>query len=127
MPSVFLIVDDSQTSRVSLIHALEMTGIPIAQVYQAANGKEALEVLGKQWIDMVFTDLNMPVMAGDELLKAIRSNPVTSELAVAVITSEGGQAHLNELKELGATHICRKPFRAEMMKEMLIKSLGDWS
>ncbi len=60
-----LIVDDSTTTRTIVARTLAIIpGVEIGEVFQAANGSEALELLDKNWVDIVFADINMPVMDG---------------------------------------------------------------
>ena len=63
-----LIVDDSEIIRSVLQRTLSMAKIPLSNIYHAANGQEAVDILDNSWIDLVMTDLNMPVMSGFELI-----------------------------------------------------------
>ncbi len=59
-----LIVDDSSVVRHMVRRALSIAGIEADPVFEAGNGQEALAVLRENWIDIVFADINMPVMSG---------------------------------------------------------------
>jgi len=59
-----LVVDDSETMRVVIKKMINMCGIEIGTLYEAGNGKEALNVLEAEWIDVVLSDINMPEMGG---------------------------------------------------------------
>ena len=63
-----LVVDDSETIRAVLVRTLKITGVEINEIFQAENGAKALEVIDQNWIDIVFADINMPVMNGIEFV-----------------------------------------------------------
>ncbi len=60
-----LIVDDSATIRSVVAKVLKIAEVPTGNLWEAGNGREALEVLRREWVDLVFADINMPVMNGD--------------------------------------------------------------
>ena len=64
-----LIVDDSKTIRSVIKKTLNIARVPVGNLYEAENGKEALNVMNSNWIDLVFADINMPVMNGIEMIK----------------------------------------------------------
>jgi len=55
-----LIVDDSVVMRTMVLKVLRMSGVPLGEVHQAANGQEGLAALDGNWIDLVLADINMP-------------------------------------------------------------------
>jgi two-component system chemotaxis response regulator CheY len=69
----FLIVDDSFPMRSVIIKMIKASGFGKAGFYEAADGAEALRILGKEWLDIVVTDYNMPQMDGIELIKAMKN------------------------------------------------------
>jgi len=64
-----LIVDDSPVMRKIVERALRQAGISIGQVIEAGNGSQALDILRHQAVDLVLSDINMPVMDGLELVR----------------------------------------------------------
>jgi CheY-like chemotaxis protein len=70
-PLNILIVDDSATMRQFVRRAVQLSEVPVASVHEASNGKEALALLDAHEIDALFTDINMPVMSGPELLREL--------------------------------------------------------
>ena len=64
-----LIVDDSETARSVLSKTMRLTDLPLDQVYMAENGREALDILNDNWIDLVLADINMPLMNGVEMVE----------------------------------------------------------
>jgi two-component system chemotaxis response regulator CheY len=84
-----LIVDDSEIIRSVLQKTLNMAKIPLSNVYQAANGREAMDILDNSWIDLVMTDLNMPVMSGFELIDIMHKRNDLNLIPIVVISTEG--------------------------------------
>ena len=87
-PRPVLIVDDDPDIRETLRFVLEDAGYP---VYSAENGKEAMAVLasGKQLPGLILLDLMMPVMSGDEMLRALKSVHALAQIPVTVVTASG--------------------------------------
>ncbi len=103
------IVDDSGTARMFIRRCLEIAGFQGAEIIEAENGKDALEKIRIAPVDLLLTDLTMPVMDGTTLLKWIKANPKLSALPVLVISSAGNPAKEIELKALGAMGVLDKP------------------
>lgn len=103
-----LVVDDSGTARMIIRQCLEMAGLSGKCFYEARNGKEALEVLNTEKIDILLTDLNMPVMDGNMLLLNLTAMNGLKPL-IMVITSASNPAKEAELKGLGADYVLNKP------------------
>ncbi|MFZ5774752.1 MAG: response regulator [Thermodesulfobacteriota bacterium] len=104
-----IIVDDSETARMFIRRCLEIIGFDGAGIIDAANGREALEKLKQGQAEIVLTDLNMPVMDGETLLKWIKASPSLCELPVVVISSAGNPAKEEELIQIGALGVVAKP------------------
>jgi len=113
-----LVVDDSAVMRTMVIKTLRLSGVPVGEVFQAANGEEGLEHLHANWVDLVLLDLNMPQMNGEELLAEIRSNPETTSVAVIVVSTEGSEARIKRIRDLGAQFV-HKPFRPEELRAVI--------
>jgi two-component system, OmpR family, response regulator CpxR len=87
-PRPVLVVDDDPDIRETLRFVLEDAGYP---VYSAENGKEALAILasGKPLPGLILLDLMMPVMSGDEMLKALKSVRALAQIPVTIVTASG--------------------------------------
>jgi two-component system chemotaxis response regulator CheY len=120
MAAEVLVVDDSAAIRKILQRVLRQTGMAIRNILEAGDGQEALEVLRRQKLDLVLTDINMPRMDGLQLLAAIKAAPEWRALPVIMITTEGGEAKVGEAVRLGAAGYVRKPFTADQIKEKLV-------
>ena len=122
-----LIVDDSSIIRKSLIKAIGIAGLEISRILEAGNGQEALELLKTEWVDLIFLDINMPVMNGVEFMKALRQNEALQKTPVLIISTEGSKLRYAELEELGIQGILRKPVRPEALAETVNGLLGGTS
>lgn len=119
-----LIVDDSAAIRKILQRVLAQTEIPLGRIFEAADGKQAVEILQQTKIGLVLSDINMPNMDGLELLRTIRATPEWQDVPVIMITTEGSQAKVAEAAKLGATSYVRKPFTADQMRVKLAAFLS---
>lgn len=84
MAKVALVVDDSMLIRYTVCRFLEERGF---RVEAATNGLEALEVLGRVKPDLIFTDMQMPKMSGQELITALKSKPETAMVPIIIVAS----------------------------------------
>ena len=118
-----LVVDDSAVVRAIILKTLRLAGIEIGTVHEAGDGQEGLAILEKQWIDVAFVDINMPVMDGEELIERVRRNPVWADLPIVVVSTEGSETRVRHLEEMGARFI-RKPFPPEAIRRVVHEITG---
>ena len=118
-----LIVDDSSSMRSVIKKTLEISGFDIGQIFEAGNGREALDVLDKQWADVILTDIHMPDMDGFSFLEELQKDDVVSTIRVVVVTTDSREERIEELKELGVSAWIKKPFRPEKIKKVLMDVL----
>lgn len=118
-----LVVDDSAVMRSMVVKTLKMVGPDIGEIYQAGNGREGLEVLDENWVDLVIADINMPVMNGIEMIDEIQSDSVWAKLPIVVISTEGSQTRIDSLHDKGVEFI-HKPFTPEAIRNVLVNKLG---
>ncbi len=118
-----LIVDDSAVVRAMILKTLKVAEVPIGEVFQAGDGKAGLEALESHWIDLVFADINMPVMTGEEMIERMRQNPAWHDLPVIVVSTEGSQTRIEQLQQKGA-HFIHKPFAPEIVREVVQEIMG---
>ena len=119
-----LIVDDSSTVRGMVKKVLDLTQVPIGKMVEAKDGQQALEILETQWIDLILADLNMPRMTGREMVDIISVTRKFSKIPVIVISSEGNESIIEELKNKGVKEIIRKPFEPGFLRKTLRNALG---
>lgn len=118
-----LVVDDSAVMRAMIIKTLKLAGTPLGEIYQAGNGKEGLDVLEDHWVDVVFADINMPVMDGEEMIDRIRANPALGDLPIVVVSTEGSKTRIQSFHDKDAEFV-HKPFSPEIIRDILEQKLG---
>jgi two-component system chemotaxis response regulator CheY len=114
-----LIVDDSAAIRKILHRVLVQADVPLGRVVEAGDGFEALEVLKRQKVGLILSDINMPNMDGLQLLSAVKADSAVKDIPVIMVTTEGGSSKVMEAVNLGAAGYVRKPFTAEQIKDKL--------
>jgi len=119
-----LIVDDSPAMRTFVRRVLEVSGFDLASCLQAGNGEEALQVLRGEWVDLVLSDINMPVMDGEEFLRRLESDEMLRALPVVIISTDATAGRIERMIALGARGYVTKPFTPEMLREQLERTLG---
>jgi two-component system, chemotaxis family, chemotaxis protein CheY len=107
MSKRILTIDDSKTMRDMLLLTLEEAGF---DVLQAVDGQDGLDVLGKERVDVVITDINMPKMDGYEVIRNLRRNPVHKTTPILVLTTESDADKKVIARDAGATGWMVKPF-----------------
>ena len=124
MASNILLVDDSNVVKAVLFRILTQSSLPINQIYDAANGAEALEILESHRMDLVVADINMPVMDGVEMIEWMRADTRFKHIPVIVISSEGSTARIEQLKAKGAIAFIRKPATPDLIRDIVCDTLG---
>jgi two-component system, chemotaxis family, chemotaxis protein CheY len=118
-----LIVDDSSVMRKIVARALQQCGVNSAEIIEAGNGAEALDVVRRERLDLVLSDINMPVMDGLEFVRQLQSVDNARGVPVVMITTEGSESHVMEAISCGARGYIRKPFTPEQMKQHVLPLL----
>ena len=118
-----LIVDDSSVMRKIVERSLRQAGLDLAQVLEAGNGSEALAVLQREKVDLVLSDINMPVMDGLEFVRQLQAFPEAKCVPIVMITTEGSESHVVQALQLGAKGYIRKPFTPDQVKEHVVPLL----
>ncbi|MDQ3000943.1 MAG: response regulator [Fibrobacterota bacterium] len=119
-----LIVDDSETVRAVIAKAIEMSGTEVKTLFTACNGEEALGILDREWVDLVFADINMPVMGGVELVKRMKADEDTKKIPVVIVSTEGSATRIKALMDSGIAAFLRKPFTPEGLKSTIDEIMG---
>lgn len=113
-----LIVDDSGVMRAMIKKTLQMTDIDFGDILEAKDGRQGLDMLKNQWIDLVLADINMPVLNGEEMINQMKADLALKDVPVVVISTEGSETRIERLKEKGVKFI-RKPFTPEIISEAI--------
>lgn len=119
-----LIVDDSSVMRKIVERSLRQAGVDLQSVLEAGNGAEALKVLSENKVDLILSDINMPVMDGLEFIRQLQGTEHI-KTPVVMITTEGSESNVMQALSCGAKGYIRKPFTADQVKEHVLPILGD--
>lgn len=119
-----LIVDDSNAMRAVIKKIITISGFQMNSCLEAGNGREALEILSENWVDIIISDINMPEVNGLELLDRIRKNDTFKEIPVIMITTEGSSERMQEAFNRGAKGFIKKPFLPEDIRKILHQVIG---
>lgn len=105
--TTFLIVEDSPTMRQLLVFSLRR--LKECRIVEAVDGVDALKKLTSERIDLVITDINMPMMDGLKLISLIRGNARTRSVPIIIVTTEGAEEDRKRGLALGANAYIAKP------------------
>jgi len=119
-----LVVDDSGVMRSMIIKTIRLSGLQLGEIHQAANGREGLDALQQNWIDLVIADINMPVMNGEDMIDRMIEHPEFKDIPVVVISTEGSKTRVERLENKGARFI-HKPFTPEIIRDTVKDFLGE--
>lgn len=119
-----LIVDDSPAMRAFIRRVLELSGLDVGRCLEASNGEEALHVLNDNRVDAVLTDINMPQMDGEELLRRMSGHEVLRLIPVLVVSTDRTEGRIHKMLTLGAKGYVTKPFAPETLREEMEHTLG---
>ena len=118
MAKKILIVDDSASVRMVARIALREKGY---EVIEASNGREGLEKLAADRVNLVISDVNMPQMDGISFLKELKSKPGSKFVPVIMLTTEAGQDKMQEGRAAGAKAWITKPFQPTTLIDAVSK------
>lgn len=110
-----LIVDDSPVMRAFIRKVVGMTALDVGQMLEAGHGGEALALLGQHWMDLVLTDINMPEMNGEELVRRMEGDALLRAVPVIVVSTDASANRVEHLLALGAKGYVTKPFTPEAL------------
>lgn len=118
-----LIVDDSPAMRSFIGRVLDLSGMEIGERLEAGHGAEALEILNRSWVDVILTDINMPVMNGEEFLTAVCARGDLRTVPVVVVSTDSTGSRVERMMSLGAKGYVKKPFSPELLRGELERVL----
>jgi two-component system chemotaxis response regulator CheY len=86
--------------------------IPGASVVEASDGVDGLKKLSSNEVDLILTDINMPIMDGLKLVSLVRSNEAYNDVPIVIITTEGAKEDKERAMALGANAYITKPIQS---------------
>jgi two-component system chemotaxis response regulator CheY len=118
-----LIVDDSSVMRKIIERSVRQAGLENASIIEADNGVEALDRVRSHRVDLILTDINMPVMDGLTFLGQMREQELAPGVPVVIISIEGSEQHVRQAIAVGARAYIRKPFTPEQVRDRVLPLL----
>jgi two-component system chemotaxis response regulator CheY len=122
-----MIVDDSPVMRAFVKRTIALAGFETSEILEAGNGREALDKLRARpvpAVDLILTDINMPVMDGEQLISELKADENLRAIPVVVVSTDSTENRVGALLRLGASDYVRKPFPPERLSEVLGGLLG---
>jgi two-component system chemotaxis response regulator CheY len=122
-----LIADDSPAMRSVIRRVIQLSGLEVAEFVEAGDGGEALSLLRRQGVDVILTDINMPNVNGEQLLRSMRQDNSLRRTPVIVVSTDATEQRIHRMLELGAQGYITKPFYPEALRAELERVLGVWN
>ena len=116
-----LLIDDSQTVHRMLQWALKPAGVGTVT---ASDGREGLDVLGRQPVDLVIVDMNMPGMDGVEFVRSVRAMPERKDIPIIMLTTEGRDQDVKLAYDAGVDMYLIKPSSPPVIRFKVLSLLG---
>lgn len=120
--TTFLVVEDSPTMRQLISFSLKR--FKNARIIEAVDGVDALKKLSGEKIDLILTDINMPVMDGLKLVALVRQNAQLQGIPIIIITTEGAEEDRERGLALGANAYISKPIQSSHLIKTITELLG---
>lgn len=114
-----LVVEDNQELRQYLVNGLS----PLFNLLEAENGQKALDILKDQEVDLIITDVMMPVIDGVKLCKLVKQNLRTCHILVYILSAKADVKYQLEGLQVGADDYIAKPFSMEVLKTKILNML----
>lgn len=118
MGKTALVVDDSPSMRQLVSYTLGEAGF---EVLQGGNGQEGLGQLDNARVQLIVTDLNMPVMDGIRFIREVRARAANKFTPILMLTTESQDSKKQEGKAAGATGWLVKPFDPDQLLQVVKK------
>ncbi len=122
MTRTILAIDDSSTIRQMLAMTLGSAG---HRVLQAEDGLAGYSLATTEHVDVVITDLNMPVMDGLDFVRMYRTHPSSQGVPILLLSTESSDRFKRQAKDAGATGWITKPFRQDQLLAVVERLVGE--
>jgi len=114
-----LIVDDSSVMRKIIDRSLRQAGLEVSEVFEASNGAEALARVAETHVDLILSDINMPIMDGLEMVRQLQAVDNAKGVPIVMITTEAVESNVVQALASGARAYIRKPFTPDQIRERI--------
>lgn len=122
MPKHVLVCDDEPYIVESVSYVVRKAGF---EVRAAEDGETALDMARRDKPDLIFLDIMMPGIPGDEVCRRLKADPATRGIYVVILTARGQEEDERRAMEMGADEFMTKPFSPRKLRDKLVRVLGD--
>ena len=119
--ATILIIENEVSNRILIERVLSTRGY---RCLSASNGREALEPLDYEHVDLILTDLSMPVLDGYRTTQLIRSRPGMEQVPIVAVTAYALNEEGEAARQIGCTEYLTKPFKPRQLLEVVERLLG---
>lgn len=114
-----LLVDDSLSARMIIKQYLQIVGCKESEFTEVMNGKEALDFLKGTVVDLIVTDMNMPVMDGNEFIRRLKASPKFNRIPIIIISSAANKDNKGHFMKFGANYVISKPVSPQLLHQAI--------
>lgn len=115
-----LIVENEVSNRILIERVLSTRGY---HCLSASNGREALEILDRELVDLILTDLSMPVLDGYRTTQLIRARPGYTNVPIVAVTAYALNDESEAAIQIGCNEYLTKPFKPRQLLEVVDRLL----
>jgi two-component system chemotaxis response regulator CheY len=119
-----LIVDDSHAGRAAIASSLRTANVPVRRLHHASNGAEALKILVSNPVDLVFTDTDMPVMGGLEMVERMSRDDHLWSIPTVIVSAEGDGGLAEQLKGKAVRACIHSSLTPEVIRGVVDEVMG---
>ena len=119
-PATILIVENEVSNRLLIERVLSTRGY---RCLSASNGREALALLDREHVDLILTDLSMPVLDGYRTTQLIRARPGLADVPIVAVTAYALSDEGEAARQIGCTEYLTKPFKPRQLLEVVERLL----
>lgn len=120
-PKTILVVENEISNRILIERVLSTRGY---RCLSASNGREALDILDRERVDLILTDLSMPVLDGYRATQLIRARPGLERVPIVAVTAYALNDEGEAARNIGCTEYLTKPFKPRQLLEIVDRLLA---
>jgi CheY-like chemotaxis protein len=115
-----LIIENEVSNRILIERVLSTRGY---RCISASNGQEAMNILDYEWVDLILTDLSMPVLDGYRTTQLIRERPALANVPIVAVTAYALSDENEAALQIGCNEYLTKPFKPRQLLEVVDRLL----
>jgi CheY-like chemotaxis protein len=119
--ATILVVENETSNRILIERVLSTRGY---RCLSASNGREALDILDREKVDLILTDLSMPVLDGYKATQLMRARPGLANVPIVAVTAFALNDEGEAAKQIGCTEYLTKPFKPRQLLEVVARLLN---